>query len=136
MTNFIENVRKELEGMNQRSAWNRGVNEYAQGFVDDLEEWTEGGYITLEDIQNTKKLENILLNGAINWIHYSWSGCSLCYNYQIAERLCSPSELKKTRNGMRDPNSQETWLDVQARALAQAYWRVRKAIAKVREAAK
>ena len=136
MTNFIENIRKELDGMNQRSAWKRGVNEYAQGFVDDLEEWTEGGYITLEDIQNTKKLENILLNGANNWSHYSWSGCSLCYNYQIAERLCSPSELKKTRNGMRDPNSREGWLDVQARALAQAYWRVRKAIAKVREAAK
>ena len=136
MTTFIENVRKELEGMNQRSAWKRGVNEYAQGFVDDLEEWTEGGYITLEDIQDTGRLENILLNGADNWSHYSWSGCSLCYNYQIAERLCSPSELKKTHNGMRDPNSREGWLDVQARALFQAYWRVRKAIAKVREAAK
>ena len=134
MTNFIENVRKELDGMKQRSAWNRGVNEYAQGFVDDLEEWMENGYVSLEDIQNTNRLEEILLNGADNWSHYSWSGCSLCYNYQIAERLCSPSELKKTHNGMRDPNSQETWLDTQARALAQAYWRVRKAIARVKEA--
>ena len=136
MTNFIENVRKELDGMKQRSAWNRGVNEYAQGFVDDLEEWLKNGYVSLEDIQNTNRLEEILLNGADNWSHYSWSGCSLCYNYQIAERLCSPSELKKTHNGMRDPNSQEGWLDVQARALVQAYLRVRKAIAKVREAAK
>ena len=134
MKNFIKNVRKELNGMNQRSAWERGVNEYAQGFVDDMEEWMENGYVSLEDIQNTNRLEEILLNGADNWSHYSWSGCSLCYNYQIAERLCSPSELKKTRNGMREPNRQEGWLDVQARALTQAYWRVRKAIARVKEA--
>lgn len=38
----------------------------------------------------------------------------------IAELLCSPSELKRKKYGERRPNSREEWLDVQARALAQA----------------
>ena len=61
-----------------------------------------------------------LLNGASDWSQYSWGGCSLIYDGDIAERLCTPSELKKTRNGERRPNSREDWLDVQARALYQA----------------
>ena len=32
-------------------------------------------------------LEKALLNGADNWKHYSFSGCSLCYNSQIRDRL-------------------------------------------------
>ena len=65
-----------------------------------------------------------LLNGAKDWSQYSWGGCSLIYDPDIASRLCCPSELKKTRNGERRPNSREEWLDVQARALYQAANRV------------
>jgi hypothetical protein len=61
-----------------------------------------------------------LLNGADNWNESSWGGCYEIYNSDIAERLCTPSELKKTRQGERRPNSREEWLDVQARALHQA----------------
>jgi hypothetical protein len=61
-----------------------------------------------------------LLNGAANWREYSYGGCALIYDADIAERLCSPSEYRKTREGQRAPNSRETWLDVQARALGQA----------------
>ena len=49
---------------------------------------------------------------------------SIIYDSDIAERLCTPSELKKTRNGERKPNSREEWLDVQARALRQAFSRI------------
>ena len=45
---------------------------------------------------------------------------ALLYDEDIAENLCSPSELKKCKNGMLRPNKQEQWLDVQARALLQA----------------
>lgn len=45
---------------------------------------------------------------------------ALIYNGDIAKLLCSPSELKRTRNGERRPNNREEWLDTQARALAQA----------------
>lgn len=48
----------------------------------------------------------------------------MIYNADIAERLCCPSELKKTRNGERRPNNREEWLDTQARALYQAASRV------------
>lgn len=51
-------------------------------------------------------------------------GCSLIYDSDIAERLCCPSELRKTHNGERRPNSKEEWLDTQARALTQAANRV------------
>ena len=60
------------------------------------------------------------MNGAENWKEYSYGGCALCYDHDIAKHYCTPSELKKTKEGMRNPNSQETWLDVQARALHQA----------------
>ena len=61
-----------------------------------------------------------LLNGAENWRAYSYGGCALIYDADIAERLCAPSEYAKKRQGERAPNSRETWLDVQARALGQA----------------
>ena len=41
-------------------------------------------------------------------------------DYEIAKRVCSPSELKKTHEGNRKPNANEDWVDVQARALHQA----------------
>jgi len=127
---YFEDIRKELNSMDHRSAWAKGVNEYAQGLVDDLEEWTEGGYVNLEDIQSAR-LEKILLNGAENWYHYSWSGCTLCYNRQIIERLCPPSVVAKYPAR---PNKREQWLDAQARACYQAYLRVQKAINKIKEA--
>lgn len=127
MAKFLEKVRANLNGMKKRSAWDRGVDTYAQGLVDDLEEWMEGGYIDQADIQS-RRLEKILLNGADGWKHYSWSGCSLCYDRQIAERLCSPSELKRSHGGALQPSQREHWLDVQARALVQAYLRVKMAV--------
>ena len=131
---YFEEIRKELDSMDHRSAWNRGVNEYAHGFIDDLGEFMDYGDITLSDLRNPNRLEKILLNGADNWHHYSWAGCSLCYDGQIAERLATPSELKRSHNGNLQPNSREHWLDVQARALYQAFLRVRKAVSVVMEA--
>jgi len=64
-----------------------------------------------------------LLNGARDWSEYSYGGSSLIYDGDIAERLATPSEIKKcTRvdGSLRNPNSSETWLDVQTRALRQA----------------
>ena len=128
MSKYLEDIRKELNAMDHRSAWAKGVNEYAQVFVDDLDEFMDHGDVTLEEVRDTRNLEHILLNGAENWYHYSWGGSSLCYNRQIIERLCPPSIVAKYPARA---NKREQWLDVQARALYQAYWRVRKAIAAV-----
>ena len=88
-----------------RSAWRRGVRTYAIEMI----EGVEGGFTQAS-----------LLNGAQNWRDYSYGGCALIYDGEIAERLCSPSEYARTRDGERAPNGRETWLDVQARALGQA----------------
>lgn len=91
---------------NARSAWARGVVNYAIELVDGF----EGDAIT----------EKALLSGARDWHEYSEGGMSLIYNQDICERLCTPSEIKRKHYGELQPNSRETWLDVQARALYQA----------------
>lgn len=111
-----------------RSAWRRGVRVYALELLEELEELFDGGYITEDVFTDEKKLEKALLNGANNWDQYSWGGCSLIYDDDIAERLCTPSELKCTRGGERRPNKNEEWLDCQARALRQASWMIREAV--------
>lgn len=72
------------------------------------------------DACNPKLLEKLLLNGADSWGQYSWGGCWLIYDSDIAERYCTASELKKTKGGKLRPNKNESWIEVQARALGQA----------------
>lgn len=120
----IEKLYQSIESEKQRSAWDKGVTQYALEMVKQLGEQINGGYFEELDLTESKKVRAALLNGATDWSQYSWGGCSLIYDSDIAERLCSPSELKKTRNGERRPNSREEWLDTQARALFQAANRV------------
>lgn len=120
MASIIEKMKKALDEEKTRSAWDKGVKEYATELIADLAENINDGYFDAEDIAAPLMLKKQLLNGAQDWAQYSWGGCSLIYNEDIAQRLCSPSELKKTRNGERRPNAREEWLDTQARALNQA----------------
>ena len=123
MTN-IEKLYQSIASEKQRSAWNKGVTEYTLELVEQLGEQIDNGDFDELDLSDFKKVREALMNGAETWSQYSWGGCSLIYNSDIAERLCTPSELKKTRNGERRPNSREEWLDVQARALFQAANRI------------
>ena len=84
---------EKIEHLNPRSAWNRGVVEYAMELMNDV----DGKEITEEN----------LLNGAKDWKGYSYGGCSLIYDVDICHRLCTPSEVKKTKDGERRPNKQE-----------------------------
>mgnify|MGYP006909195812 FL=1 len=120
----IEKLYQSIESEKQRSAWDKGVTKYALELVEQLDEQINGGYFDELNLSEPKKVRAALLNGAADWSQYSWGGCSLIYDSDIAERLCNPSELKKTRNGERRPNSREEWLDTQARALFQAANRV------------
>ena len=96
----------------KKSKWAQGVEKYAQELLQDLKD---------EGLTATK--EN-MLNGASNWSQYSFGGNSCIFDWEIAERLATPSEIKsRTRidgsfNQM--ANANESWLDVQARALNQA----------------
>lgn len=120
MTSIIEKMKKALDEEKTRSAWSRGVKEYAAELIDELGEAIAGGWFDPADIGAPLMLKKQLLNGASDWSQYSRGGSSLIYNEDIAARLCTPSELKKTRNGERRPNAREEWLDTQARALYQA----------------
>ena len=120
----IEKLYQSIESEKQRSAWDKGVSAYALELVEQLGEQIGGGYFDELNLSEPKKVRAALLDGAAGWSQYSWGGCSLIYDGDIAERLCCPSELKKTRNGERRPNSREEWLDVQARALHQAANRI------------
>lgn len=120
-----------LTAKRARSAWGRGVSQYATDMLAELEEYVEYQLQNGEEwepLPMGAALEKILLNGADNWSHYSWSGCSLCYNEDIARTLCTPSELKRTDYGRRRPNAREEWLDTQARALYQASLLVKSAV--------
>lgn len=131
MDNIYDAMREAIEARKGRSAWDRGVNAYSLELVQELEELAvyEG-----RNPEPGKECREWMLNGAQDWRRpndefaawsvYSWGGSSLIYDSDIAERLCTPSELKKTRHGERRPNSQEEWLDTQARALYQACNRV------------
>ena len=119
----VHDIEVALEAKKVRSAWDKGVKLYAEELLFDLKEGIKGGYID-EDLacSNWKMFLEALLNGADNWAQYSWGGCSFIYDPDIAERHCTPSELKRTRHGYNEPNRNEHWLDVQARALRQAAW--------------
>lgn len=131
---FIAALTAQLAAVKNRSAWDRGVQQYAEDFAAELAENLNGGYISLDDLRTGKGAEEAMLNGADNWNQYSYGGSSYIYDWDIARILCTPSELNRTRNGERNPNSRETWLDVQARALFQACNRTKKAIRRAFEA--
>ncbi len=117
----IAQAEKALEERRDRSAWNKGVTLYAFDLLDQLND-----AITYNNREPESRAEakEWMLNGALDWEQFSWGGSALIYDGDIAERLCTPSELKKTRNGERKPNVKEDWLDCQARALFQASNRV------------
>ena len=116
----INELKQATANEKPRSAWGRGVKGYAEGLAEELEEAIQGGHFAEDKLTDRAALKDQMLNGAKDWSQYSWGGSAWIYDRDIAERLCSPSELKKTRNGERRPNSREEWLDMQARALSQA----------------
>ena len=112
----ITKIIEELKAIKNRSAWDKGVNNYALGLIDGL----ESEELTLESM-------SALLNGASDWSGYSYGGCAHIYDEDVANALCSPSEIKRTDGGRLHPSKRESWLDCQARALSQAARLVSKA---------
>ena len=122
--NQVSRIREIIEYIKRRSAWDKGVKLYALELLENYSEMLDyaketGGY-------TPRFIETALLLGAENWMAYSEGGCSLVYSADIAKRLCSPSEMKRktSRSGMIMPPTRiETWIQVQGRALNQA-WRL------------
>ena len=117
--NEVNEIRARLEAVKTRSCWDRGVKGFAlnllRSYIDICEYCDNNGRPVPELNEAT------LLNGAADWREYCEGGCALIYDADIACELCTPSELKKTDNGNKAPNTRETWMNVQARAYSQAY---------------
>lgn len=120
---LVSDVIAALGVRRDRSAWDRGVTAYAIDMLEGLE---------VEELF-PRTVEKTLLNGAPSWRDYSWGGCALIYDADIAERLCCPSELRRTRGGERRPNAAEEWLDTQARACFQACMRIKRIVSRGQE---
>tara|TARA_R100001440_G_C2485712_1_gene114161 strand:- start:50 stop:385 length:336 start_codon:yes stop_codon:yes gene_type:complete len=103
---MINEIRKEIEKENPRSKWGKAVIAYANELLDHLEDQIKFHGPSLEINEKT------LLNGAEDWNHYSEAGNSLIWDTDIAERLCTPSELKRCKR--------ENLMQIQGRALFQA----------------
>ena len=99
------------------SMWIEGVVYYAitilEPIIDRLGEDT--------DFNEASALEQVLLNGSKDWNEYSYSGRAKVCDEDIASTLCTCIELERTDNGRKAPNQFESWFDVQARALSQAW---------------
>ena len=118
---LVSDVVAALGVRRDRSAWDRGVTRYALDMLAGLDGDAE---LTARTVERT------LLDGAPSWHDYSWGGCALIYDADIAERLCCPSELRRTRGGERRPNAREEWLDTQVRACFQAAHRIKRIVSR------
>lgn len=96
------------------SKWSKGVMQYCFDLLDAFKEDEDLG-------DSCYELQNKLLNGCYNWSDFSWSGNALVYDVEICERLASPSFQKKKDYGRLQPDSHTLWIDVQTKALIQAY---------------
>ena len=116
----------ELENMKKlfaRSAWDKGVYDYAFDILEPLG----------DELENVNA--DTLMNGVNTWTAYSYGGCALICDDDIAKRMCTPSEYKKYLNA--GPNSKlsdsDYWLgNVQTRALFQAMAKIRRAYTRIR----
>ena len=118
----ITATRESIKSGNRpRSAWDRGVVQY----VEDLLQWLEDYQANERPIACLEQLLPVLLNGAKDWRAYSNGGCALIWSEDIAERLCTPAQLRDFRAGV--PRMlRRNWLELQTRALYQAWFILRR----------
>ena len=119
---YTNELRMLVEEIPNTSAYKRGIKKYTDELLDNLEEMARI-YKRLPKDEN--ELESWLLKGAMNWENYSYRGYSLKFNRQIAERLCTPSELKKKDGGRLAPSRHDNWFNEQAKALNYACLRIK-----------
>lgn len=128
----IQAVANEVEKAKTRSAWSRGVKAYALDILASFEEWRGWNEENGESVPELD--ERTALNGASDWSAWAYGGCGLVYNAYIAERLCTPSELRKLQyktGAMKQPAPCTNWIDIEARAARQAWRMIAEAVRKL-----
>lgn len=114
----IDETYKNIEAeFKPRSKWDQGVKETALAVLDSL----DMPETVLPDRFGSRRA--LLLNGADNWREYSYGGCALVCNVDIAARFFTSSEMRRYMADGHDASMAfrgEPLLDLQARALSQA----------------
>lgn len=127
----ISDLYKSVEAAkNGRSKWSSGVQHLALSIIGNYAADEPRAVVDLQDLEAT------LLNGAADWSAYCYGSELLISNLEIAELLCTASELRRCTaadGSLKDPNRRETWMDVQARAAQQAWWLIRNCAAAINE---
>ena len=105
-----------------KSAWDKGVKEYAIEIVENNSD-EQDDITSVDDVLNYARDKHESLYSVAKW--QSHGGSFEIYDEYIAERLCTPSEFKRSHykdGSMKQmANARESWLDVQGRAVFQAY---------------
>ena len=109
-----------LQNHKVNSAWHDGVKGYA---IEIVENYAPEEVNSVDDVLNYRREPNEKLYSVAHM--QSEGGCFEIYNEDIALRLCTPSEFKRAHykdGSMKQmANARESWLDVQGRAVFQAY---------------
>lgn len=114
----IVEIKKKIENLKPaRSKWERAVQSDA---VELLENVINDDYKPKE-VTSFAELKKLMLRGAENWNRYCTGGFGLISNEEIAEHYATKSEVRRDKCGeLKNPNSREDWMKLQARALFQA----------------
>lgn len=119
MKEIIIDVKKliaEAEKMSktERSCWSRAVASLIRDYAADVLGEHDGETVSNKELFRLWSCGSETLKDAV------YGGCFDIWNYDIAKRLCTPSEFKRSNEGMRNPNRRENWLDVEYRAIYRA----------------
>lgn len=114
----ISTIKTFIENSSYRSHWEKGVKDYALEMISQCDKKNIVSYKQIPNHCNAAHMSDYAIAKAL-----SEGGCFEIYDADIAKRLCTPSELKRhTRKDgtLRDLPHEESWIDVQTRAVYQA----------------
>lgn len=119
---YLSDMRAYIsETERKRGQWNKATAYYADFLLDSYIEickWCADQNAAIPALSL-----DLVLNGASGWHQYSYGGCALVYNGDIAKVVFTPAQFAEWEQGRKV--TAEPLLDIQARALA-AGWRVLK----------
>lgn len=119
---YLSDMRAYISKTEQkRGQWNKTIAYYADFLLDsyiDICKWRADQNEAIPALSL-----DVVLDGALGWHQYSYGGCALVYDGDIAKTVFTPAQFTKWEQGRKVTD--EPMLDIQARALA-AGWRVLK----------
>jgi hypothetical protein len=123
---------KDTRFFPRRSAWDGGVHLYALELLEAIEATDADVIKSINEGRAITNSQYRYLNGASSWLQYSEGANAFIYNEDIAERLETPARFKQGYDDLgcfsrERPNKRETYLEMQARALSQAWERIKEA---------